>query len=701
MSKAGSRASLFLAFCMLGMILLSLFSSIMLFRQISNLQIGPDRSELVFFMRQYQYELLRTHNAFISFSYDHQDADNIELFEKWFNILWSRTDSIELGELGGRAIDDGFDVKILKQHIQRIDQLLFIDTVTDAGIFESKLLFNQLIESSHSYQQQRDFLNRDVALMRQHKTYLSYRNSITLSIITFLIAVVMVFYLFRNNKKLSNLRETLEERVFDRTKELRNSNLQLKGEIEERKKTEDQLKSSRLAAESAKEKVFFQANFDMLTKLANRNLFLERFDQAIYHAEQNKQLVALLFLDLDRFKHINDTLGHTIGDKLLREASRRLLDILRSNDTAARFGGDEFAVIISDINDIHIVDMIVGRILETLSAPFRLSGNDAFVSASIGITIYPNDGDNTETLLRKADSAMYKAKERGRNNFQYFTQAMDIEAHRRRELEAALYKAVDEKQFSLNFQPIINGKEKSIVGAEVLLRWEHPELGFISPADFIPLAEEIGLIIQIGEWVLRESCLSAARWSEMAEMPLTLAVNISSRQFQSGNISDLIQQVLNETGLAPELLTIEITEGLLMSDEQQILDQLNLIRKLGVGLAIDDFGTGYSSLSYLKKFPISILKIDQSFIKDISLDKNDDELIKGIISMAQNLNLHVVAEGVENKLQSEFLIENNCLLIQGYYYSKPLSALAFNQYIHRGVAIDCYRDNNKPNNQLH
>jgi diguanylate cyclase (GGDEF)-like protein len=483
---------------------------------------------------------------------------------------------------------------------------------------------------------------------------------------------------------LQQLRWNLESRVEKRTKELRDSNAYLVKEIDDHKKTEIELKNSQLAAEEAREKVQYQANYDSLTKLANRNLFLDRFQGALHKAQQERSLVALLFIDLDRFKHINDTLGHSIGDELLKDASNRINMQLRINDTAARFGGDEFAILLTDIQSLDDVDIVVQRILKTLASPFKLSGHDAFVSASIGVTSYPKDGVDSGTLLRKADSAMYKAKELGKNNYQYFTKQMDVEANQRHELEKALHTAVEKGEFSLNFQPIIDSQNRSMIGAEALIRWHHSKLGFVSPADFIPLAEEVGLIVDIGEWVLREACQQAVIWQReqsTADKLMYVAVNMSSRQFQTTNAATLIKNILEETELAAQCLKIEITESLLMADDQNVMNQLKEIRRMGVELAIDDFGTGYSSLSYLKKFPITTLKIDQSFIKDINIDIGDDELIKGIISMAKSLNLNVVAEGVESQLQVDFLLEHSCSTMQGYYYSKPLTANDFNELL--------------------
>lgn len=686
MIKPGSRTSIFIATLMLVVIIMSMFSSFWLFKQISGMQVGPTRSELVFFLRQYEYELMRTAAHYAEAYPEASYESSHDSFDRWFNILWSRLDSIESGTLGVEAVDDGFDMEQLQAAIIHIDGVLYgSEAPTEAELEEVRAIFQQLIEASHQYQQDRDFLNREVALARQTKSYESYRNSLVLSVIALILGLVVAVYLYRNNKRLLDMQAGLEERVEQRTHELMLSNISLKSEIKERYKVEEQLRNSQMIAEEAKERVEYQANFDSLTKLANRNLFEDRFSQAIARARRDDSKVALLFLDLDRFKHINDTLGHSVGDELLQEASGRILDVLRESDTASRFGGDEFAVVLPDVKDSLVIEHIVGRILDRLAMPYRLEGNDAFVSASIGVTIFPDDGDSTGTLLRKADSAMYKAKERGRNNFQFFTPQMDVEAHDRRKLEAALYDALEHNEFMLNYQPVFNPHTGRMVGAEALIRWYDHENGFVTPDVFIPLAEEIGLIVPIGEWVLREACKQAISWKEDSGLPLHLAVNMSYRQFQKQNVAAMVADVLADTGLEPERLVLEITEGLMMADDQGIHDQLEDIRKQGVSLAIDDFGTGYSSLSYLKKFPINILKIDRSFIKDLTVDPDDDELVKGILSMAQSLKLQVVAEGVESQQQEEFLVSNQCLFTQGYYYSRPLSQPDFERFLKQSV----------------
>ncbi|MEW6983771.1 EAL domain-containing protein [Colwelliaceae bacterium 6471] len=420
-------------------------------------------------------------------------------------------------------------------------------------------------------------------------------------------------------------------------------------------------------------RIRFQANFDTLTGLANRNLFTDRFSQALKHAERNKQQVALLFIDLDGFKHVNDTLGHSKGDDLLRDVATRIVESLRNSDTVARFGGDEFAVLLPDSAGVPELESIATKLQTSICSPFTLDGHEAYVSASIGIAFYPNDGNDIETLIRKADKAMYKAKALGRKNHQFFTIEMDEQAQQRRLLEHDLRTAMDNNEFELFFQPIIDSVTREISGAEALVRWRHPQKGLIPPMDFIPLAEDIGLIVALGEWVLREACKEAVIWQARYRNFPRIAVNISSHQFQRHDIAALTGAILAETGLAPEKLTLEITESLLINDDKATLAQMNAISALGVDLSIDDFGTGYSSLSYLKKFPITTLKIDRAFVTFVASNCEDEALVNAIISIAHSLNLKAVAEGVETVEQADLLKLKQCQFMQGYLFSKPLT----------------------------
>ena len=430
----------------------------------------------------------------------------------------------------------------------------------------------------------------------------------------------------------------------------------------------------------AETKIFTQANYDNLTGLANRNLFTNRFEHTLELAEREHTKVALLYIDLDGFKHINDSLGHSAGDLLLQEASKRLTGCVRKSDTITRLGGDEFAIIMAGNETIYSVESVANNILNLMSQPYSLKGKMGYVTASIGVTFYPDDGNDTESLLRKADSAMYKAKENGRNNFQFFTSEMEAIAQQRRELEIQLRKAIDNNALYIEFQPIHCTESNKIKSAEALVRWEHPELGYIPPNKFIALAEEIGLIHQLGEWILRESCASAKQWIEQFDDAPNIAVNISSLQFQKSNWIETVSDILDVTQFPAEKLTLEITEGLLIEEDSKTEQQLNQLKDLGIHLSIDDFGTGYSSLSYLKRFPIDTLKIDKSFISELSKGEEDEALVNAIIALAHNLGLKIIAEGVELEEQKQWLSKNKCQYIQGFLYSPSLKNQAFMAY---------------------
>jgi len=424
-----------------------------------------------------------------------------------------------------------------------------------------------------------------------------------------------------------------------------------------------------------------QANYDFLTGLANRNLFSDRISHALDIAERTKNQLVLLYLDLDGFKHINDSQGHEFGDDLLKQVSQRIIHSVRKSDTVARLGGDEFAVLLPDNNVLQDIEDVVKKILNNLSKPYDIGNIKAYISTCIGITMYPKDGETPTTLLRKADSAMYKAKARGANNFQFFTPEMDLEAHKRMKLEHALRSALKNKELSIHYQPIVNIEKDCISHAEALLRWHNPTLGMIPPSDFIPLAEELGLIHGIGEFVLRNACQQAVVWQNTLPNAPGIAINLSCQQFNNNKIVPLIKSILDESGLTVEKLTLEITESLLMQEEYSPLAQLKQLRELGVELSIDDFGTGYSSLSYLKRFPLTALKIDRSFIIDLPDDHENNSLVKAILLMAESLNLHVIAEGVEEAAQKAFLMNANCKYIQGYLYSKPLPEKEFIEWL--------------------
>lgn len=426
------------------------------------------------------------------------------------------------------------------------------------------------------------------------------------------------------------------------------------------------------AIKKTEERLEHLAHHDSLTNLPNRSLFGDRLMQAIALARRNKKMMALMLLDLDRFKEVNDTLGHRLGDQLLIEVSRRLKSRLRESDTIARLGGDEFAVIISDIGDIEKAAQVAQHFMDALSESFEIEGHEIFITTSIGITIYPADSDDREILLKNADTAMYYAKSRGRNNFQFFTSEMNSRIIEKLFIESKLRHALENEEFQLYFQPQVEAETGCIVGMEALLRWVNPELGDMAPSRFIPIAEDTGLIIPIGEWVMQEACRQAMSWLEEGVPILNLSVNLSARQFHKQTIIGTISCILKETGFDPQHLELEITESVIMQDVDENIQTLRSLKELGLRLSIDDFGTGYSSLNYLKRFPIDVLKIDRSFVMDIANDPDDSSVVSAIIALAHSLNLKVIAEGVETAEQLAFLKERGCNEMQGYYFSKPL-----------------------------
>jgi diguanylate cyclase (GGDEF)-like protein len=422
------------------------------------------------------------------------------------------------------------------------------------------------------------------------------------------------------------------------------------------------------------------AYFDSLTGLPNRQLFDELLHLALAQAQRHDhdRLLAVLFLDLDRFKVINDTLGHTVGDQLLAVVARRLKECCRRDrDTVARRGGDEFMILLPDLDTPQEAARVAQNIIDSFARPFVLPEHELFISTCIGISIFPDDGTDGDTLVRNADMAMYRAKEHGRNRYHFYNPSMDGQAAKRLALETSLRKALARQEFFLNYQPKVNVKTGRIVSFEALARWQHPELGLVPPKQFIPLAEETGLIVPLGEWVLRTACAQNRAWQDAHYPPLRVAVNFSPRQFQMLRLADMVEQVLAETGLDPCWLELEVTEGIMLQNMDNAVTTLHRLSELGVHLAIDDFGTGYSSLSYIKKLPINTLKIDQSFVSDITINPDDAAIATAVINMAQSLRLNVIAEGVEAEEQAELLDSLHCPEMQGFFFSKPLSAEEF------------------------
>lgn len=415
---------------------------------------------------------------------------------------------------------------------------------------------------------------------------------------------------------------------------------------------------------------------DELTGLPNRTLFQKNLSQALSNADQTQQPVAVLFMDLDRFKNINDSLGHGIGDEALVIVAKRLKNCVRDSDTVSRIGGDEFTAVIENLNSSQNAKAVASKIIEALDKPFYIDGQELRVSTSIGIAIYPQDGKDMETLLKNADTAMYHAKSCGRNNYQYYDFLMNAKAVENLKLETALHGALARDEFFLEYQPKLDLESKQIIGVEALLRWENPNIGRVGPSEFIPRLEESGDIIQVGEWVLKTAIFQAKHWFD-AGHSISVSVNVSARQLGQGDFVDYIGTTLKAAGLPPDLLRLEVTESILMSDTER--NELLLMRlvSLGVKISLDDFGTGYSSLSYLRQFPISELKIDRSFIVDIAKDQTAQNLVKTIINLGQSLNMVVTAEGVEEEDQCRQLHRSGCNQIQGYYFSRPLSTPAF------------------------
>lgn len=420
-----------------------------------------------------------------------------------------------------------------------------------------------------------------------------------------------------------------------------------------------------------------QANHDSLTGLANRNLLRDRIEQAIAWAKRNGHVIGVMLLDLDHFKLINDASGHSAGDALLQEVAHRLLSSVRETDTVARLGGDEFVIILTDLPQADDVDQIAEKILSTLARPIEVMGRDVFVTASIGVSIYPRDGDHGEILLRYADMAMYRVKEYGRNSVRQFMPEMGSNAISRLDMEAALRRALERGEFLLHLQPKIELPQQRTVGAEALVRWQNPQIGLIHPIEFISLAEETGLILPLGEWVLEEACRQQVLWQEQGLGHLKMAINMSARQFRQEDLAERIAAIFNRTGANPHQFILELTESMVMHDMESTLVSLRALKTLGVNLSLDDFGTGYSSLSYLRRFPIDELKIDRSFIADIHTNPDDAAIAGAIVAMARSLGLSVVAEGVEKKEQVECLANLGCNQVQGYFYARPMPTHAF------------------------
>ncbi|MEJ2622370.1 MAG: EAL domain-containing protein [Candidatus Thiodiazotropha sp.] len=433
------------------------------------------------------------------------------------------------------------------------------------------------------------------------------------------------------------------------------------------------------------EQIRYQANYDALTGLPNRSLLSDRLNQAIVSAHRENWMLAVLFVDLDHFKVVNDTFGHVVGDELLQLVAARVKACLRESDTVARFGGDEFIILLQDVTEMDSVAIVASNIIEQITRVFSLYGREIYIGASIGITVYPDDAVNADSLLRNADMAMYQAKERGRNTYQFFTASMQQHTLERRQLELDLRQAIKRDELEIFYQPVVNPSLNKVVSVEALLRWHHPHRGMVSPAIFIPVAEDSGQIGPIGEWVLKRSCQQLKQWHDAGFSDLKLAVNLSSRQRELGLEASFLQDVMDETGVTSDFITLEITESLLMRDTEEAMTWLSDFKALGVSLSVDDFGTGYSSLSYLKRFPVDAMKIDRSFVSELPDDIEDVTLVRTIVAMAQSLNLSLIAEGVETREQADFLVDAGCKNLQGFYFAKPMSAKEFTGWLSADV----------------
>jgi diguanylate cyclase (GGDEF)-like protein/PAS domain S-box-containing protein len=441
------------------------------------------------------------------------------------------------------------------------------------------------------------------------------------------------------------------------------------------------------AARAMSLQMIHSAEHDSLTGLPNRTLLNDRINQALAFARRHSKQVAVLFLDLDGFKHINDSLGHPIGDKLLQSIAKRLVDCARASDTVSRQGGDEFVVLLSEMEHSEDAAIAARRMLQAVAGAHAIDRHELHITTSIGVSVFPDDGQDAETLIKNADTAMYQAKEDGRRSYQFFKPEMNARAVERQIIEEGLRRALERNEFALHYQPKVNSRTGAITGAEALIRWTHPTRGPISPAQFIPVAEDCGLILPIGNWVLRQACEQARAWMDAGLPVATMAVNVSAKEFRDQHFLEGLFRILDETDLDPRLLELELTESVLMKHSESAALILKTLRNRGVQVAVDDFGTGYSSLSYLRKFPIDALKIDQSFVGQITTAADDASIVTAVISMARSLKLRVVAEGVETLEQLTFLRAHECDEAQGYYFSRPVQAPQFASLLRTGIAV--------------
>ncbi|MGD9787236.1 MAG: putative bifunctional diguanylate cyclase/phosphodiesterase [Sulfuricellaceae bacterium] len=440
------------------------------------------------------------------------------------------------------------------------------------------------------------------------------------------------------------------------------------------------------------ERIAYLAHYDPLTDLPNRVLFQDQLGRLLVSSHRQEKPVAVLLLDLDRFKNVNESLGHIFGDQLLQQVAQRLRSVVHEEDLVARLGGDEYVVVLSDLGEAQNAALVAQKILDGFALPFSVDAQEISITASIGVSLYPDDGDSPDVLLKNAESAMYGAKQSGRNSYRFYTQSMNASVLSLLKMENAMHHALERGEFLLHYQPQVDIMTGRIIGMEALIRWQHPERGMVPPMEFIPLAEESGFIIPIGEWVLREACRQAKLWHDAGYRDLCVAVNLSAVQFKQSNLTDVIQGAAEAVGLDLRCLELELTESLVMHNAEDVIKTLRQLKSLNLQLSIDDFGTGYSSMSYLKRFPVDKLKIDQSFIRDISDDPADLAISQAIIALGHSLGLRVIAEGVETAAQLALLNANRCDEMQGYYFSKPVDAAAFTKLLDEGRTLDIPKD---------
>jgi len=455
-------------------------------------------------------------------------------------------------------------------------------------------------------------------------------------------------------------------------------------DITELKKIQLDLQRTLNTLDKQRKQLEYQANHDALTDLPNRVLFMDRLSQTIELSKRNNKKVAVIFIDLDHFKEINDSLGHHIGDKVLIQFSQRIKAKLRKSDSISRLGGDEFCIVISDIDDIDNISNFIINGMNTIKKPFIINNNTLHIGMSVGISVYPDDGEDADILLKNSDAAMYEAKYNGRNTYRFYNRAMTERAFERVFLESSLRRALNEDELLVYYQPQIDAKENKIVGMEALVRWNHPQMGIVSPDYFIPIAESTGMIVELDRIVMRKALTQLHAWYKAGLNPGKVALNLAMKQIESHDFLDFIGSLIKSEECSYKNIEFEVTESQIMQNPEQSIETLQKINDLGISIAIDDFGTGYSSLSYLKKLPITKLKIDREFIKDIPSDQDDIAITKTVISLCKSLNLKVIAEGVETKEQRDFLLKNDCKFIQGYFYSKPLNTEDMRRFLQEG-----------------